>query len=453
MWNVWNGRRDRIPPTTDRRTLTIDRAMVARGMVSPDELAEMHTLGDEMNARLEAEAVIAAEAAAVGQQAVDALRTENARIKAEKKAAAAARRAAHAKAVAERFATDIVYLGRGVSAGLAERVSDAERLAKHRLPIWHTPADVATGLGLTIPTLRWLAFHHEAPRHTHYTQFAIAKKSGGSRTLAAPKRRLKAVQRQLLEEVFCRIEASRHAHGFVAQRSTLTNARPHVGAAVVVNLDLIDFFPSIHFGRVKGLLQERGYCPAVAAVLASLVTESPRRTLVYAGDRREVASGRPCLPQGACTSPAIANAIAFWLDRQLAAYAAAADWTYTRYADDLTFSTTQPEAQVGRLLAAVRHMVQRQGFAVNEKKTRVLRPNTRQSVTGIVVNEKPSSPRPLRRRLRAILHNARATGLEAQNRDRHPNFRMWVEGQLAYLEMIDRDQAAPLRKAYEALPH
>jgi retron-type reverse transcriptase len=137
------------------------------------------------------------------------------------------------------------------------------------------------------------------------------------------------------------------------------------------------------------------------------------------------------------------------MDSRLAGIATKLGFRYTRYADDLTFSAESDDGQVGYLLARVRHITQDEGFAVNESKTRVLRPGDRQSVTGIVVNERPGVPRPVVRRLRAILHRAQREGLKSQNRENHPHFEAWVRGMVAYIHMVNPAQAAPLRAALE----
>jgi retron-type reverse transcriptase len=152
------------------------------------------------------------------------------------------------------------------------------------------------------------------------------------------------------------------------------------------------------------------------------------------------------LPQGACTSPAASNQVARKLDRRLAGLATKLALAYTRYADDLTFSSGGND-KVGYLLARIRHIVQEEGFALNPKKTRVKRPNARQTVTGLVVNANPGVPRDVIRRLRAILHRARAGGLAAQNRNHEPNFRAWLDGMIAYIAMSRPAVGAKLRRA------
>jgi RNA-directed DNA polymerase len=213
-------------------------------------------------------------------------------------------------------------------------------------------------------------------------------------------------------------------------------------------MDLEGFFPSIAFARVRHLFLRLGYSGAVATLSALLCTECPRKRVVYAGLPYVVATGPRGLPQGACTSPAISNQVARRLDRRLAGLARKLGLNYTRYADDLTFSAGPGfRAQVGYLIARVRHVAEDEGFAVNLNKTRVLRPNTRQMVTGLVVNAAPAVPRHLVRRVRAILHRAKTEGLAAQNRAGHPRFQAWIEGMIAYITMAKPEVGNALRAA------
>ena len=242
------------------------------------------------------------------------------------------------------------------------------------------------------------------------------------------------------------------AHGFVKGRSTVTNATPHVGQGVVLNVDLKDFFPTISFRRVRGLFQSLGYSPAVATVLGLLCTEAPRRQVTFDGGAWWVAVGERCLPQGAPTSPAIANLISRKLDRRLRGRLGKKGWAYTRYADDLSFSRKDfTRADLGFVHACIRHVVEDEGFALNPKKGRAQGRGGRQDVTGVVVNVKPGLPREEVRRLRAILHAAKKTGLSAQNREQRPDYRRYLEGKIAYLMMIDRAKGERFKAALDAL--
>jgi RNA-directed DNA polymerase len=450
LWgSAFFGRVDIIPPVSDPRTRLIDRAMVGRGLISVEELAKIHRVGNEME-RLRPSL---ASAALKAQGNVEQARRERAELKKRKQEEAAERRRLRAEAIVRRKATDIVFLGRGVSKGLAERQSNASKLTAAGLPVFSTPADVAQALGVSVPRLRWLAFRSEATERCHYVHFDVPKKSGGVRRLAAPKPALAACQEWILRNILDKLPASDSAHGFVRDRGAATCAAPHVGKAVVVNLDLKDFFPSITFPRIRGAFETLGYSPAAATVLALLCGEAPRRRVVD-GEGREfhAAAGPLALPQGSAASPALSNLVARRLDARLSGLARKLGWTYTRYADDLTFSADEPAAaKVAYLMARVRHLAQDEGFQVNEAKTRVQRSGGAQTVTGVIVNERAGVPRKIVRRLRAILHRAKFEGLKAQNRENHPRFEEWVQGMIAYVSSINPEQAKPLREAFEAL--
>ena len=449
LWrSPWFGRRDLIPPVSDPRTALVDRGMVGLGLMTPEQLVEIHDIG----AQMEQVRPDLLQAGARAEAAVQLDAAERQQLKEGKKAEAAERQRQHALAVAHRKQTDIVFLGRGVSGGLSDRRANVEKLQRLQLPVLATPADLAQALSLSIPRLRWLAFHAEAATVTHYVRFQVPKKSGGMRQLAAPHVSLAAAQRWILINILEKLPTHAAAHGFVPGRSTMSNAVPHVNRAAVINLDLKDFFPSISFPRVKGIFQELGYSPAVATILALLCTECPRRKLEYGGRTYHVATGPRALPQGACTSPALSNLLGRRLDARLTGLAAKLGFTYTRYADDLTFSGPgDAVAKTGYLLARVRHIVAGENLVVNETKTRVQRPNMRQAVTGIVVNQRPNVPRRLRRRLRAILHQAGKDGLASANREQRDNFVPWLEGMIAYTRMVNPEKGQKLQDTFNAL--
>jgi retron-type reverse transcriptase len=461
------GLRSQIPPVSDPRTLLIDKALVAHGLLTPEELLEIHKIGDAMD-EAKPNLDLAVHRA---EQAVARTLEEKKRLKEQKKAEAAERKRLHQEAVAHRKATDIFFLGRGVSKGLADRRSNSEKLTAANLPILSSPVDIATALNLTIPRLRWLAFHSEAATRSHYVRFTIPKRSGGHRHLFAPHKELAAAQEWILRNVLDKVPTHPAAHGFVKTRSTVTNAAPHVDQDLVLNADLTDFFPTITFPRVLGIFKQLGYSPAAATILALICTESPRRVAIYAGKTFHVATGPRTLPQGACTSPALSNLAARRLDSRLNGIATKLNYRYTRYADDLTFSfkhagaecrelrdqsaardsssaaPNSPDSKIGYLLARLRHIAQDEGFAVNEKKTRILKRAARQEVTGVVVNKRPGVPRPLYKRLRAILHRAKHEGLAAQNRENLPHFEAWLKGMIAYVSMVNPKQGQTLADA------
>ena len=320
--------------------------------------------------------------------------------------------------------------------------TDVELLKARSLPVWEDESEVAGALGMTVQKLRWLACHRYDDRLTHYYQYRVPKRSTGFRTIMAPKTTLKSAQRTLLEQLVQRLPVSDHAHGFVAGRSVATNARHHVGRRVVLHFDLEDFFGTVTFGRVRGYLIAMGYDYRVATSIALLATEAERQPVVV-GDESEHDSGlryvpighRAC-PQGAPTSPGLCNAIAMRLDRRLAGLAAANAFVYTRYADDLTFSGDD-ESKIGLFLRVVREIVEDEGFRLNRDKTHVMRSGGRQAVTGVVVNETLGLSRQERRKLRAQIHQ--------MSPDHAPEELARLRGKLAYLRMLNPDQAAALR--------
>jgi RNA-directed DNA polymerase len=448
---AWIGRVDTIPPQSDERTAIIDRGLILRGLLTEAQIVEIHRVGDLWLRHSEAARLAAATAARTAEEAVRQLREERIRRKEQKVREALEKKRRYAEDVARRHATDILYLGRGVSSKLGDRRSDVEKLEAQGLPVLASPKDVADAMRTTITELRWLAFHSEAAERTHYVSFTVPKRSGGTRALSAPHEKLARAQEWVLRNILEKLPTEIPAHGFIKGHSTVSNARPHVKRDVVVNLDLKDFFPTITFARVRGVLTKVGYSPAVATVLALLCTESPRQTLTYDGKPYHVALGPRALPQGACTSPALSNQVARRLDRRLAGLCEKMQWTYTRYADDLTFSADEGHrGELPVLIAKVREIVEDEGFSINPKKGRVQRKSARQSVTGVVVNDHLTVPREEYKRLRAILHRAQYTGIDAQNRDGHPHFDKWLEGKIAYISMVDAKKGAALKAALAA---
>ena len=342
----------------------------------------------------------------------------------------------------------IGFLGRGVSRSLAEQTSNVARLVSLGLPTLETPEELAEQFGLTTRRLRWLAWHAAATTRPHYVAFEVPKRSGGVRQLASPHVEMARCQEWILRNILDAVAVSEGAHGFVRGRSIVTNAAAHVGQDVVVNLDLKDFFPSLTFVRVRGIYAGLGYAPAVATVLALLCTECPRQTLAWRGTTWHVATAARSLPQGACTSPALSNLACRRFDKRLAALAAKLGWKYTRYADDLSFSASgEATRHIAYVMDRVRRIALEEDFAINESKTRVLRQNTAQLVTGVVVNERPGVPRTVVRRVLALLPGARKTGLAAQNREARLNFESWLEGTIAFISMVNPQQGEPLRAA------
>jgi len=317
--------------------------------------------------------------------------------------------------------------------------TDLEQLQRLGLPVWTDEGELAAALGLTISALRHYSIHRQRETTLHYVVFAIPKRSGGHRLIHAPKRRLKAIQRALHEQLVSRLPVSSFAHGFREGRSVATNATPHVAKPVVIKLDIVDCFPTIHVGRVRGLLIACGYSYPVAQTLAVLMTEPLRQPVEVDGTLYHVPVGPRVCVQGAPTSPGLCNAILRRLDHRLAGLARKYGFDFTRYADDLTFSGHDP-ASIKPILTISARIARDEGLPLNHEKTRVLRSGQRQTVTGVTVNQVAGLSRQERRRLRAALHQRR----RAQDRD--PVLDRRLQGKIAYLRMLNPAQASNLTR-------
>ncbi|AKJ07416.1 reverse transcriptase (RNA-dependent DNA polymerase) [Archangium gephyra] len=361
-------------------------------------------------------------------------------------------RLARAAAWKERKGKELLFLGRGVSGGLSERTPDEAKLTRLGLPVLATPEVLAQALGLSVGKLRALCFTRTASTTSHYVRFQLPKKTGGTRLISAPLPRLKAAQAWVLENILEKVPVHDAAHGFRAGRSIVTNARPHVGAGVVVNLDLKDFFPSVLYPRVKGVFAKLGYSEATATVLALLCTEPDVEEVELDGQRFFVAQGGRRLPQGAPTSPALTNILCRRLDRRLSGAARKLGFVYTRYADDLTFSAHGPGPHdAGELLRFVRWLVGEEDFTPHPDKTRVLRRGRQQEVTGVVVNDKPGVDRETLKRFRALLHQLEKSGPEGKRWGNSGDVIASAVGYANYVAMVDPVKGAALQRKARAL--
>ncbi|MEV4639623.1 reverse transcriptase family protein [Actinoplanes sp. NPDC049548] len=317
---------------------------------------------------------------------------------------------------------------------------------------WDTPpiddlAALAAFLDLSGDDLDWFADRRQLNRHArderlrHYRYAWLPH-----RLIEAPKPRLRALQRRLLDDVLGRLPVHPAAHGFVPGHGVHTFATPHAGQRLVIRMDLATFFSSITAGRIHGLLRTAGFPEPVAHTLTALMTtRTPAAVLRRSPDPHRAALLRqPHLPQGAPTSPALANLVAYRLDRRLTGLAGRFGARYTRYADDLAFSGDLRRAEAGRLIDAATAVITDEGFRVNPAKTRIRGRGDRQRLAGLVVNDHPAVARSEYDRLRAMLHDAARRGLEAANRERHDDFGAYLRGRVAWTAHRHPGRAARL---------
>ena len=320
-----------------------------------------------------------------------------------------------------------------------------------------TTAELARLLDLIPDELAWFAdthhwLRHSAPPLRHYTAHLQPTAHGGARLIEAPKPRLREIQRRLLRHVLAPVPTHDVAHGFVRGRSALTAATVHAGHPVLVRADLRQFFASVTAPRVRAVFRTLGYPQEVVGCLTGLcTTRTPVDVLrtVAPGGRERLR--RDHLPQGAPTSPALANLVARRLDVRLAGLARAHGCVVTRYADDLAFSGPAG-LDVGKLLFAVGRLVADEGFVLHPDKTSVAPAHTRQRLLGLVVNRSAGVARHERDELRALLHNCAVTGPAVQNRDDHPDFRAHLQGRISWAAAGHPARLARFTTMLEAIP-
>lgn len=317
------------------------------------------------------------------------------------------------------------------------------------------------GYPFTMKQINFYCNPTSVPNSKRYHDFFIAKKTGGKRHISAPVNGLKAIQ-TYLNIIFQAIyEPSPWAMGFTPNRSVVDNAKAHIGQNYVFNLDIKDFFPSIPQARVWGRLKVRpfNFSKELANVIAGLccmkvVTEESEKYI---------------LPQGAPTSPLLTNAICDKLDYRLSKLATHYGLNYSRYADDITFSSMHNVYQEGsRFMKALFQTIQEQGFLVNEAKTRLQKKGSRQEVTGLIVSEKINVTRKYTEEIRNVLYIWQRYGLatayqrfvryykreKGHVKKGEPVLENVIAGKLEYLKMVkgqDDSTYLKLKAQYDRL--
>ena len=357
------------------------------------------------------------------------------------------------KALRERKLREPFFLGHGVSDQLKFTEPDVAKLESLNLPVLRNVHDISKLIGLNPETIVWLSFEKKVSSVDHYLRFEIPKRSGGMRLISSPKKQMRQAQLAIREEILKKMAPSKQAMAFRPDTSIVDNAKVHVGAKILVRVDLKDFFPSISFNRVRGFFKSCGYSPGVATVLALLTTDAQRVYVKTETGLKTVARGKRGLPQGACTSPDLANLIAKKLDARLQGLVEyKGDWRYTRYADDLVFSTLNKDSDSFGIVKAVEKIAKAEGFEVNQKKTSIKRPSGRMSVTGLVINEDGVrlSKSDLKR-IRAFLHKCDTLGREEVSREIGKSANAVARGYISYLHMVSPEIAQKYRDKYSWL--
>lgn len=320
----------------------------------------------------------------------------------------------------------IVFIGVGYSSKLCEKDSCEEKLNKLGLPIIKDDKELARLLEIEYNKFRFLVYHRDVVTFDNYTRYSIPKKKGGYRNIAAPKTLLKKAQKNILNKILCKIEVNHCAHGFIEGKSVITGAKEHkIHPKLLINMDLENFFPTITFGRVRGMFESFGYSGYISSLLAMICTYCERIPIEVKGETKYVKVSERILPQGSPASPMITNIICSKLDKRLSGVARKYNFTYTRYADDMSFSFNdesrinlkkdyiENSMTIDKVLGLISKIIDEEGFKINKKKTRFLRENNCQSITGVVINnEEIGVQKKWIKNFRAAIYNANRTKME-----------------------------------------
>lgn len=349
--------------------------------------------------------------------------------------------------------TKAPFLGVGVSARLTFGNSDVDKLKSRNLPILENISDIADAMEFSVQDLIWLCYERATTNTDHYSRFEIPKRNGGTRLISSPKPKMRVAQSWINSKILDNLNPSKYSYAFAPNISIVDNAKQHLNKKIIVKLDIKDFFPTITFTRVRGYFEYLGYNPGVATVLALISTDSPKVRVTIKGVSNIVSVGPRSLPQGACTSPKLANMIASRLDSRIAGLLLKlpGQWVYTRYADDLTFSSENELAEIGQLIAAVKRISSDEKFEVKNEKTRIMRYPSRQTVTGLVVEKDVRIKKESLRRIRALFHNIETKGKDQVSEDLGKNALNVAKGYWAFLYMVMPDLAAKYRAKYKWL--
>jgi len=301
------------------------------------------------------------------------------------------------------------------------------------VPIILNTYQMSNVLGVKWDTLKKMINNSQKKYHN----FDISKRSGGKRKISMPERELKEVQKLIKEKILENITISEKAYGFVKNKSIKTNAKEHLNKEKILNIDLKDFFPSIHRNRIYYIFKYLcGYSNDVSFCLTKLVTY------------------KNSLPQGAPTSPILSNIVAFMMDIRLEGLAKKLNIKYTRYADDITFSGNK-EVINDKLLECLKNIIDECGFVINEKKTRFANRGSRQEVTGLIVNNNTINvPRKYIREIRQELYYIKKYGLKEHRKKvgfENKYYKDHLLGKILYVKSINYLKGTELLNGYNKI--
>lgn len=336
-----------------------------------------------------------------------------------------------------------------------------KKLISKALPIFDNPKQLADWLNISVEQLNWLAditrYDSLTPQHLmHYHYHVLTKRSGNMRLIESPKVILKGIQRKILDELVHFMPVHHAAHGFQKNKNCISHASCHTKKHYLFLFDLSNCFQSIEWKKVYRLFINLGYKHDVVIYLCGLCTH--RIYLNHPIVKNLIANEKGFadkikqrhLPQGAPSSPALANAALFKLDSRLQGLANKLNLEYSRYADDMAFSGNSHrdwrflESLVGAICLE-------EGFALNHHKSRLLKPHQQQKITGVVINSKINIDRRYYDELKAILNNCAKWGIDSQNREKRSDFKAYLYGRIQYVKQLNEIKGKKLEAIYTRL--
>lgn len=326
----------------------------------------------------------------------------------------------------------------------------AANLEAHNLPIIFTPKHLSIHLGVEYNVLQEFSYN----RSSHYHFFTIRKKSGGKRKIISPSHEVARWQHWIKSNILDKIPQVDCVMGFVRGKSIADNAKPHVGKQYILKMDIKDFFESIEEYFVVGVFKKIGYTTQVSKVLASICTvDLTEYVFEYRipenlqPDFKTLLGKTAFLVQGASTSPSLANLRCQGMDANILRYADKKGFTYTRYADDLTFSADTfeklPSVQI------ISRIVNRYHLTINQEKTSLMTHKGSQYVTGLLVDGRMRVPGWYKKDVSRHLHFCQKNGGLTHARKIAPNknyYREWLMGRIYYINSIEPEVAQSMLK-------
>lgn len=287
------------------------------------------------------------------------------------------------------------------------------------LPVIQNLDDFSVVTHISKYTIYQLSEHSDK----YYKTYKIPKKSGGKRKISQPSKKLKGLQSWILVNILNKIQVSPSCKGFRQGSSILENALPHIGSNTILNLDLKNFFPTITSNQVYNVFKTIGYNKLIATVFTKICTYEET------------------LPQGSPCSPMLANLTAWTLDLRIQGYVGKRGISYTRYADDLSFSGLNP-TKVVKIIPMIKEIINDENFTVNHKKTRIASSARAKIVTGLIINEDSVGiGKQKYKELRAKIHH-----LTLPHEQTNEKLLYHVGGWLSYLNSVDKERLKKAKK-------